>query len=178
MDVKWFFVIIGIFLTFAILTGMYFIGTFISLQTAKQYEQSQQSADQRFNNSTMIHNFLYYNITDLKKKLDPILDTVGNATQMREEQITHYNQTATDFKTIKQILQIKLEDHKTLGQVNETVNHIYAMLHSQNDTGGIIVENVTPVVPKPTPLPAPPTNNDTGPIIENITGKNLTTILN
>src|SRR6188768_233145 len=43
LEIKWFFVIVGIFLTFAILTGMYFIGTFISMQSQKYYDDSQKS---------------------------------------------------------------------------------------------------------------------------------------
>ena len=177
MDIKWFFVIIGIFLTFAILAGMYFIGTFTSLQSQKYFEQNQNTASQRFDNSTTIHDFLFKNITDLKKGLDPILNTVKNATDMRIQQDIHYNQTAQDFKKIKQILDIKLQDHETLQQINNTVNQIAEFLFNQTtNTGGngsIIIDNTTkPIPPVPAPLPAPIINNDTGGIIvENITDK-------
>jgi MFS superfamily sulfate permease-like transporter len=189
LDIKWFFVIIGIFLTFAILAGMYFISTFTLLQQQKYYEDSQKGAIERFDNSTVIHDFLFKNITDLKKGLDPILATVKNATDMRIQQDIHYNQTAEDFKKIQQVLQIKLQDHITLGQVNQTVNQILGILTNNQTTtntgnGSIIIENTTkpipiPPVPSPTPLPvpAPIVNNDTnkkendtgGIVIENIT---------
>jgi MFS superfamily sulfate permease-like transporter len=189
LDIKWFFVIIGIFLTFAILAGMYFISTFTLLQQQKYYEDSQKGAIERFDNSTVIHDFLFKNITDLKKGLDPILATVKNATDMRIQQDIHYNQTAQDFKKIQQVLQIKLQDHITLGQVNQTVNQILGILTNNQTTtntgnGSIIIENTTkpipiPPVPSPTPLPvpAPIVNNDTnkkendtgGIVIENIT---------
>jgi MFS superfamily sulfate permease-like transporter len=189
LDIKWFFVIIGIFLTFAILAGMYFISTFTLLQQQKYYEDSQKGAIERFDNSTVIHDFLFKNITDLKKGLDPILATVKNATDMRIQQDIHYNQTAQDFKKIQQVLQIKLQDHITLGQMNQTVNQILGILTNNQTTtntgnGSIIIENTTkpipiPPVPSPTPLPvpAPIVNNDTnkkendtgGIVIENIT---------
>jgi hypothetical protein len=189
LDIKWFFVIIGIFLTFAILAGMYFISTFTLLQQQKYYEDSQKGAIERFDNSTVIHDFLFKNITDLKKGLDPILATVKNATDMRIQQDIHYNQTAEDFKKIQQVLQIKLQDHITLGQMNQTVNQILGILTNNQTTtntgnGSIIIENTTkpipiPPVPSPTPLPvpAPIVNNDTnkkendtgGIVIENIT---------
>jgi hypothetical protein len=189
LDIKWFFVIIGIFLTFSILAGMYFITNFALLQQQKYYEDSQKGAIERFDNSTVIHDFLFKNITDLKKGLDPILATVKNATDMRIQQDIHYNQTAEDFKKIQQVLQIKLQDHITLGQVNQTVNQILGILTNNQTTtntgnGSIIIENTTkpipiPPVPSPTPLPvpAPIVNNDTnkkendtgGIVIENIT---------
>jgi hypothetical protein len=168
---------------------MYFISTFTLLQQQKYYEDSQKGAIERFDNSTVIHDFLFKNITDLKKGLDPILATVKNATDMRIQQDIHYNQTAQDFKKIQQVLQIKLQDHITLGQVNQTVNQILGILTNNQTTtntgnGSIIIENTTkpipiPPVPSPTPLPvpAPIVNNDTnkkendtgGIVIENIT---------
>jgi hypothetical protein len=165
LDIKWFFVIIGIFLTFSILAGMYFITNFALLQQQKYYEDSQKGAIERFDNSTVIHDFLFKNITDLKKGLDPILATVKNATDMRIQQDIHYNQTAQDFKKIKQILEIKLQDHETLKQVNQTVNQIL----------GILSNNGSVPIPTPLPVPAPIVDNNTnteeGIIVENITDK-------
>jgi len=189
LEIKWFFVIVGIFLTFAILTGMYFIGTFISMQSQKYYDDSQKSATTRFDNSTTVHNFLYNAINKTTRMLDPLLEQIPNATKSHEEQITHYNQTTQDFKRIKQVLEIKLQDHITLHQVNNTVNQILGILSNNQtvvtppnpDNGSIIIDNTTKPLPVPTPLPspvpAPITNNDTdkkendsgGIIVENIT---------
>lgn len=189
MEIKWFFVIIGLFLAFAIISAMYFIVNFALLQQQKYYEDSQKTAVQRFDNSTLVHDFLFKNITDLKKGLDPIIAIVPNATKAHQEQITHYNQTTEDFKRIQQVLQIKLLDHITLQQVNQTVNQIAQYLFNQTsstDNGTIIVDNTTkPIPPAPTPIPAPTPspvpapiiivndteNNGTGVIVENITGK-------
>lgn len=181
MDVKWFFVIIGLFLTFAILTGMYFITNFALLQQQKYYNDVQKTAVQRFDNSTLVHDFLFRNITDLKKGLDPIIAIIPNATKSHQEQMTHYNQTAEDFKRIQQVLQIKLQDHITLIQVNKTVNQIAEFLFNQTTNtgnGSIVIDNATKPLPDPTPVPAPIVINDTknnetgGIIVENITGKN------
>ena len=169
MDVKWFFVIVGIFLTFAILLGMYFIGSYLSLQE----QQSNKSAQNRFDNSSMIHQFLFDNITALKQKLDPILVLVPNATQAEIDRQIHYNQTATDFEKIKQVLEIKLQDHKTLGQVNQTVNEILGILQG-NSTVNPIIENVTPPNPIPAPGPLPAPSNVTDIVIENVTKDNGT----
>ena len=132
--------------------GIYFIGSYITLQNSKD----QQSALQRFDNSTIVHKYLFDNITSLRadwnNKLKPILDQVDNATQMRQEQDLHYNQTTQDFQTIKRILEIKLQDHETLVGLNATVYEIQDLLKNhtsvvpapvKNDSGGIIVENVT-----------------------------------
>ena len=168
MDVKWFFVIVGIFLTFAILLGMYAIGSYLALQE----QQSNQGAVNRFDNSSTVHKFIFDNITSLKERLDPILALIPNATKANIDQQVHYNQTATDFEKIKQVLEIKLQDHKTLGQVNQTVNEILRIIQGNNNTNPI-VENVTPPAPAPGPLPAPSNNTDDI-IIENVTKDNST----
>lgn len=178
MDVKWFFVIVGIFLTFAILIGMYFIGTFIVLQQ----QQTQQESSQRFENSTMIHQFLFKNITDLKKGMDPILAIIPNATQAEIDRQIHYNQTAEDFKRIQQVLEIKLQDHITLIQVNNTVNQIADFLFNQTTNTGngsvIVIDNTTKPVPEPIIVNDTDDNNNRdknetgGIIVENITGNN------
>lgn len=178
MDVKWFFVIVGIFLTFAILIGMYFIGTFIVLQQ----QQTQQESSQRFENSTMIHQFLFKNITDLKKGMDPILAIIPNATQAEIDRQIHYNQTAEDFKRIQQVLEIKLQDHITLIQINNTVNQIADFLFNQTTNTGngsvIVIDNTTKPVPEPIIINDTDNNNNRdknetgGIIVENITGNN------
>jgi Na+-transporting methylmalonyl-CoA/oxaloacetate decarboxylase gamma subunit len=178
MDVKWFFVVVGIFLTFAILSGMYFIGTFISTQSHQEAEQQQKAANERFaqsmnqskaqfqaqinksesnfNRSVFIHENIFNNITDLKKGLDPILAVIPNATQAELDRQIHYNQTAEDFQKIQQVLTIKLQDHGTLLQVNSTIAKILGLLHG-NNTNDVVIDNQTK-------------KNDTGVIIENITG--------
>ncbi len=191
MEIKWFFVIIGIFLTFAILTGMFFITNFALLQQQKYYEDSQKGAIERFDNSTRIHDFLYKAINKTTSMLDPLLQQIPNATKSHEEQITHYNQTTQDFKSIKRILEIKLQDHITLAQVNQTVNQILGILSNDSSSGSVPTPSPTPVpTPAPTPLPGPiiednsTKKNDTGVIVENITkigngdGKDLILIPN
>src|SRR6476659_10037703 len=147
MEIKWFFVIIGIFLMFAILIGMFFITNFALLQQQKYYEDSQKGAIERFDNSTKVHTFLYNAINKTTRMLDPLLEQIPNATKSHEEQITHYNQTAQDFKRIKQVLEIKLQDHVTLAQVNQTVNQILGILTNNG--------SVPTPLPTPTPLPGP-----------------------
>lgn len=176
MDVKWFFAVIAILLTASILIGMYFISLNQALQDRSYYQQSQQSANERFDNSTVIHQSLFSNITDLKKALDPILAVIPNATKAEIDRQIHYNQTAEDFAKIKTVLEIKLQDHKTLGIMNDTVNEILAIVKGGNNdtTGDIpIVDNVTPPRPAPGPLPAPSNNTDDI-IIKNVTKDNGT----
>lgn len=176
MDVKWFFAVIAILLTASILIGMYFISLNQALQDRSYYQQSQQNANERFDNSTTVHNFLYNAINKTTAKLDPILSQIPNATQAYLQQQIHYNQTAEDFAKIKTVLEIKLQDHKTLNQVNQTVNEILAIVKGGNNdtTGDIpIVDNVTPPRPAPGPLPAPSNNTDDI-IIKNVTKDNGT----
>ena len=164
MQSKTFLTILFSMSTIIILLGIYFIGSYITLQDKK----NQESALQRFDNSTLVHKFLFDNITELrvdwKNKLAPLLDQIPNATQSRIDQQLHYNQTTQDFETIKRILEIKLQDHETLIGLNATVNEIYNIL-----TNGTAAA-------KPIPVPAPIDNNtgDGGIIIENITGNNST----
>lgn len=173
MDVKWFFVIVGIFLTFSILVGMYFIGNYIALQSQSNADRQLSASEGNFNRSVLIHDALYNNITDLKKGLDPILAVIPNATQAEQERQLHYNQTTSDFDTIKRILEIKLQDHDTLGKINQSLA-VIAEGMNYSDIG----DNMT--IPKP--IPQPPIidcekNDTTIPVIENITGEktNLTT---
>ena len=170
MDVKWFFVIVGIFLTIAILSGIYFISLYMSLQERHHFEQTQQAADDRYNNSAIIHEALYYNITDLKKALDPILAVIPNATQSEEERKLHYNQTATDFETIKEIMEIKIQDHETLEQVNQTVNELAGKNVSSSSTPSSSTNTTSSGDDNSTTIL---TDCDDKVIIENITGKDL-----
>lgn len=141
-----------------ILIGIYFIGAYSSTQEYTQFKENQLQADQRFNQSQTNHGkqtgVIVEQISHLNERLDPILDQVPNATQSRIDQEIHYNQTTEDFAKIQQVLQIKLQDHVTLGQVNQTVNHIYDLLLNitgaerepvvQNDTS---IQNITDVKP-------------------------------
>lgn len=173
MQSKTFLTILFSMSTIIILLGIYFIGSYITLQDTK----NQQSALQRFDNSSMVHKYLFDNITGLKKGLDPIIAIIPNATKADQERITHYNQTAEDFKTIKRILEIKLQDHQTLIGMNAMVNEIYNILLNNGTTNTNTTDKPIPV-PSPVPVPAPIVNNKTedsgGIIIENITGKNST----
>ena len=157
MDVKWFFVIVGIFFTFAILSGIYFISLYMSLQERHHFEQTQKNANDRYNNSAMVHDSLYHNITDLKKSLDPIIAQIPNATQSELDRQLHFNQTSSNFEEIHQILDIKLQDHITVGQINQTVNELAAGKNvSTTTTNNTTTTEVCGNVPVP---------------IENITGK-------
>lgn len=174
MQSKTFLTILFSMSTIIILLGIYFIGSYITLQNSKD----QQSALQRFDNSTIVHKYLFDNITGLKRGLDPIIAIIPNASQSRVDQLIHYNQTTQDFKTIKRILEIKLQDHDTLAIINATVNEINDMLKnhtSQASSNVTIITNGTDPIPLPTPVPAPNNNTDDGGVIvENITGKNST----
>jgi len=170
MDVKWFFVVVGIFLTFAILSGMYFIGTYISTQSYQQAQQQVNKSESNFNRSLFIHENLFNNITDLKKGLDPILAVIPNATQAELDRQIHYNQTAEDFKRIQQVLEIKLQDHDTLIHMNSTIVKILGLLDNGNNTGDVVIDNQTDK-PKPLVVVDDKKKNETGGvIIENITG--------
>lgn len=137
MEVKWFFVLFGLGFTIAILTGMYFINENQSQLDRKYYQETQQRSDERFNNSTMVHRYLFDNVTDIKTKLDPILNEVDNASQMRYEQKLHYNQTSEDFEKIKQILDIKLEDHETLNYINQSLNKLWELQSNGNGSSTV-----------------------------------------
>lgn len=153
MEIKWFFVIFGIVFTAAILLGQLFIGTYIN-----------KLGDARFDNSTVVHKYLFDNITDVKKGLDPILAVIPNATQAEIERQIHYNQTTADFQRIEQVLEIKLQDHVTLGVLNQSVFKILEIL---NGTGSS-TENET-IIPIPVPVVVVEEENVTEPIINNVT---------
>lgn len=166
MDVKWFFAIIILLVTFIIIVSNFFMASYVSLQSEQNAKQQINLTGSNFNKSVVIHEALYNNITDLKKGLDPILAVVPNATQMELDRQIHYNQTTQDFDTIKRILEIKLQDHDTLGQINKSL----AVLAGE-------VAGASSTEPVPTPI-VQCENNDTAiPIIENITGEKTTNSL-
>ena len=183
MDIKWFFVIVGIFFTFAILSGMYFIGVYIALQSEQnadkqiavstdnynksmnqskaQYEKQLNQTMANYNRSVIIHDALYNNITDITKGLKPILAVIPNATQSELDRQIHYNQTSQDFETIKELMEIKLQDHETLDQINQTINE----LAGKNVSSPIVDDdNLTTTILS---------DCDDKVTIENITGRDL-----
>lgn len=177
MDVKWFFAIIGIILAFAILSGVYFLTMYVTLKSEQNYENAMnQSKTQfekqlnqttsNFNRSILIHDVLYNNITDITKGLKPILAVIPNATQSEEERKLHYNQTATDFETIKEIMEIKVQDHETLNYINKSLAVIAGIENISSSTNTTVIDDdnsTTPIL----------SDCDDKVIIENITGKDL-----
>ena len=147
MELKWFFVIWGFIFVALIAGAIYFIATSISTQSYVQYQAATSRSMENFNRSILIHDALFNNITDLKKGLDPILANIPNATELKIRQDRHYNQTDQDFETIKQILQLKLQDHELLISLNKSL----ALLAGKNFSGGdigpnpVIINNGTPV---------------------------------
>lgn len=139
MEVKWFLVVIGAIFTIIIVGGIYFVALNISTQLFKQYQAEVNRSETNFNRSIVIHDFLFDNITELKSDLDPILNEVDNATELREKQDIHFNQTAQDFQTIKEIIDLKKQDHILLVYINKT-------LAEMNNSGKpIIINNGSPV---------------------------------
>ena len=157
MDSKAFLAFIILINTAAILIGIYFIATFASTQSYEQFKATQAQADQRFERSQLVHGNQTENIVfefrHLNDRLDPILDQIPNATQSEIDRQIHYNQTAEDFKKIAQVLQIKLEDHATLGVMNQSINKILDVLNKTEGTNGTII-----------PVPIPVTNGTVQPL--------------
>lgn len=163
MEVKWFFVLFGILFTSAILLGQLFIGTYLSEQDRKHFEATQEGQTERYGNTSLMHKFIYDNVTGLRTDwntgLQPLLNQIENATQERIDQETHYNQTSEDFKKIEQVLELKLEDHETLGQVldikiedhetlgvlNQSLATIAEVLNGTSGTNGSLIYIPIPV---------------------------------
>lgn len=148
MEVKWFFVIWGFIFTALLAAALYLIASSISTQSYIQFQTAQNRSMDNFNKSVIIHQALFDNITDLKKGFDPILKTIPNATDLRIQQDIHYNQTTEDFDKIKQILELKLQDHDLLISLNKSL----AILANNTSSGSggngsnpIIINNGTPV---------------------------------
>lgn len=150
MEVKWFFILFGVAFTSAILIGQLFIGTYLSEQDRKHFEANQEKASERFGNASLLHKFIFDNVTGLRTdwndKLQPLLDQIENVTQERLDQRVHYNQTAEDFNRIKQVLDIKLEDHETLGVINQSLNKILEGINNtSSNTSGTVNVNLTEI---------------------------------
>lgn len=143
MEIKWFFVIWGFVFMVMLAGAIYFIAGNISTQSYIQFQTIQNRSMDNFNRSVIIHDALFNNITDIKKGLDPVFAIIGNATEQKAKQDLHYNQTTQDFETIKQILNLKLQDHDLLVSLNKSL----AELAGKNVTGPnpIIINNGTPV---------------------------------
>lgn len=154
MEVKWFFVLFGVLFTSTILLGQLFIGIYLS----EQEKTSQNKAVERFDNSSIVHKFIYDNVTGLRADwntgLQPLLEQIPNATQSRLDQQIHYNQTAEDFDRIKQVLDIKLQDHVTLGALNQS---LVTMAEILNGTGSSTNGSLIYI-----PIPVDNTHNQTG----------------
>ena len=163
MEIKWFFVLFGVAFTVAILLGQLFIGTYLSEQDRAHFEANQNNNAERFGNSSLMHKFIYDNVTGLRTDwntdLQPLLEQIPNATQSRLDQEIHYNQTATDFEKIQQVLdlklvdhetlekvlEIKIEDHETLGVLNQSLSTIAETLNNTSGTNGSFIYIPIPV---------------------------------
>ena len=160
MDSKAFLALVITLNTAVILIGIYFIATFASTQSYEQFKSTQAQADQRFERSQLVHGNQTNNIVGefrhLNDRLDPILDQIPNATQSEIDRQIHYNQTSEDFDKLAKVLQIKLEDHVTLGIVNQSVGKILEILNKTEGTNGTIIPVPIPVnngTVQPLPLP-------------------------
>lgn len=138
MEIKWFFVIWGFIFVALLASVLYFVASNISTQSFKQYEDAQIRADERYNNSTMIHNKQTDNITNeishLNNRLDPILDQIPNATQSKIDQDLHYRNALIHFNE--------------LNIMNQTINKILDILNKSSSIGinGTIIEVPIPIV--------------------------------
>jgi hypothetical protein len=139
METKTFLILWGAVFTIAILSGMYFVGTFLSTQQFKQFEASQNESSERFTNSVLIHDFLFDNITDLKKSLDPILEQIPDAKQSKIDQDRHYNQSNELDKILRamgnntQIVEQNKQEHDVLLNINKSLEKIVNGLDIAND---------------------------------------------
>lgn len=164
MEIKWFFVIIGMIFVGMMLAGIYFIASNISTQSYIQYQNAQNQSKQQYDNATalyvsnfnrsvLIHEAIFRNITDIKNGLDPVFNIIGNATEQKAKQDLHYNQTTADFQSIKDILvPIKLQDHELLLAINKTLSELSGGNKNISGPNPIIINNGTPV----------PVDNSTG----------------
>ena len=146
MQVKWFFVIWGLIFTGLIIGGIYFIATNISTQSFKQYQAEVNRSETNFNRSILIHDFLFDNITELKKDLDPILEQIPNATQSKIDQDRHYKHDRIEFGIIQNVSNLlqaysngtervdrEIQDHEILLGLNKTINEFL----NKSDSGTV-----------------------------------------
>lgn len=157
MESKTFLVLWGAIFTVAILLGFLLVGSYISTQQFKQFEQNQIKSDENTekllnnskiqyqdamnttlnqfytqnNESKVIHDFVFDNITELKKDLDPITNEIKNATQMRVDQEKHYEQAIIHFNE--------------LNVINQTMNKILEILNGTSGTNGTIIPVPIPI---------------------------------
>jgi len=130
MESRTFLIIWGAVFTIAILTGMYFVGTYLSKQQYEQFITQQNKTSENFNRSLLIHENLYQNITDLKTKLDPVINEIDNVTEFWEDQQIHYNETHELIDIIKgysnstERIDREVQDHQLLLGMNKTVTDI------------------------------------------------------
>lgn len=147
--------------TTILIISIYFIALSISDQSYRQYQAQINKSDTNFNRSVLIHNSLFDNITDLKKGLDPIIAIIPNATEQKERNDIHFNQTAVEYKVLQNVT--NNQQNLTNGQqyITNIVEKILNMI-GQNKTIVIVDKNSTngtiqplPPLPVPAPLPLP-----------------------
>lgn len=155
MEIKWFFVIWGFVFTILIAGSVYFIALNISTQSFTQFQAQQNRSEQNMNQSIIIHDFLFDNITELKKDLDPILDQIPNATQSKLDQDRHYSQDSEEFAVIQNVSKLlqaysngtervdrEIEDHERLLIVDEKLDvmsqSLGSLLKALNNSGTIV----------------------------------------
>ena len=148
MHVKWFFVMFGLGFTFIMIMAILFMGNYLS-----------QKGDVRFDNSTTVHQFLFDNITQLKKALDPILEQIPNATQSKIDQNLHYNQTSNIINTVTGVdkllsaysngterIEREEQDHELLISINKTLSEFVKENNSSNTENETISPIPNPVI--------------------------------
>lgn len=143
METKTFLIVLGAIITFVVLGGIWLISNSISEQSKVQYESAMNQSKTQYNEamdittskfnvqsnvSEIIHQYIFDNITDLKKGLDPIIAIIPNATQSHVDQQTHYNQSA-DLDEIlnamgnnSDIVEQNKQDHELLVSINKTLS--------------------------------------------------------
>jgi len=156
MDSKTFLILLGSIITIIVLVGIWFIATNISDQSRIQYEAATNRSESYFDRNVLIHENMFDNITDLKRELDPVLDQIDNATELKQRQDRHYNQSFEEQQTLNNVIEMKKIDHTLILQIIDAVNNLTNAVNN-NPT----IENVSEPIPNPIPGPI---------IIENRTG--------
>lgn len=145
MHVKWFFATVMIFVVILMLIGQYFIGDMLSRQNDENSERQMNQSEAHYkeamnttlnqfnvqnNQSQVIHEYVFDNLTDLKNSLDPVTAEIKNATQMRIDQENHYSTAIIHFKE--------------LGVMNQTMTKILEVLNGASSTDKpFVINNVT-----------------------------------
>jgi len=159
MEAKWFFVVwISIILVLA-LVAVYFIAAGISTQLYNQFQTNLNISSDRFANSSIVHQFILDNNSEILQRLDPVLDEVSNATQMRLDQEQHYNQTdrvmnvtyglekiLSGYSNSTERIDREVQDHQLLLSINNSLSSLIGGGNNGNNNNDtIIINNGTPV---------------------------------